>query len=67
MPDSIDQVSEIAFCEIKFIMLCVSLEVRYNPEHTFMKDGVMFIDAHEDNALTGMCIVSHPAEVRATA
>lgn len=48
-------------------MLCVSLEVRYNPEHTIIKDGVMFIDAHEDNALTGMCIVSHPAEVRATA
>lgn len=48
-------------------MLCVSLEVRYVKEHTFMKDGVMFIDAHEDNALTGMCIVSHPAEVRATA
>lgn len=48
-------------------MLCVSLEVRYNPEHTVKKDGVMFIDAHEDNALTGMCIVSHPAEIRATA
>ena len=48
-------------------MLCVSLEVRYVKEHTFMKDGVMFIDAHEDNALTGMCIVSHPAEIRATA
>ena len=47
--------------------LCVSLEVRYNPEHVLRKDGVMFIDAHEDNALTGMCIVSHPAEIRATA
>ena len=47
--------------------LCVSVELRYNPEHTIIKDGVKFIDAHEDNALTGMCIVSHPAEHRAVA
>ena len=47
--------------------LCVSVELRYNPEHTIKKDGVMYIDAHEDNALTGLCIVSQPAERRAIA
>lgn len=47
--------------------LCVSVELRYNPEHTIEKDGVMYIDAHEDNALTGLCIVSQPAERRAIA
>ena len=47
--------------------LCVSVELRYNPEHTLKKDGVMFIDAYEDNALTGLCIVSEPAEKRAVA
>ena len=41
--------------------LCVSFEVRYNPEHTVEKDGVLFIDAHEDNALTGIALVSVPA------
>ena len=41
--------------------LSVSFEVRYNPEHTIEKDGVVFIDAHEDNALTGMALVSTPA------
>ena len=41
--------------------LCVSFEVRYNPEHTINKDGILFIDAHEDNALTGMALVSVPA------
>lgn len=47
--------------------LCVSVELRYNPEHTVKKNGVTFIDAYEDNALTGLCIVSEPAEVRAVA
>lgn len=47
--------------------LCVSVELRYNPEHTVKKDGVTFIDAYEDNALTGLCIVSEPAERRAVA
>ena len=41
--------------------LCVSFEVRYNPEDTIEKDGVLFIDAGEDNALTGMALVSVPA------
>lgn len=30
--------------------LRVSVEIKYNPEHSFRKDGVLFIDAHEDNA-----------------
>ena len=47
--------------------LCVSVELRYNPEFTLRKDGVLFVDANEDNALTGLCIVSNPAESRATA
>ena len=41
--------------------LCVSFEVRYNPEYTIEKDGVLFIDANEDNAMTGMALVSVPA------
>ena len=41
--------------------LNVSFEVKYNPENTFMKDGVRFVDAGEGNTLTGMCIVSVPA------
>ena len=41
--------------------LCVSFEVRYNPEDTIEKDGVLFIDASEDNALTGIALVSVPA------
>lgn len=41
--------------------LCVSVELRYNPEFTVYKNGVMFIDANEDNALTGIAIVSDPA------
>lgn len=41
--------------------LCVSFEVRYNPEFTIEKDGVLFIDANEDNALTGIALVSVPA------
>lgn len=41
--------------------LCLSIELRYNPEHTFRKEGVLFIDAYEDNALTGAAIVSTPA------
>ena len=47
--------------------LCVSFELRYNPEHVVIQDGVKYIDAYEDNALVGMCIVSSPAEVRAVA
>ncbi len=47
--------------------LCVSIELRYNPEHVIIKDGVKYIDAYEDNALTGLCIVSKPAERRAVA
>lgn len=41
--------------------LSVSSELRYNPEYTIKKDGIVFIDANEDNALTGMAIVSVPA------
>lgn len=47
--------------------LCVSVELRYNPDYTVKKDGAVLIDANEDNALTGLCIVSRPAEVRAVA
>ena len=47
--------------------LCVSVELRYNPDYTVQKDGAVLIDANEDNALTGLCIVSRPAEVRAVA
>lgn len=47
--------------------LCVSFEVRYNPEYTIEKDGVLFIDASEDNALTGIALVSMPACVDAVA
>lgn len=47
--------------------LAVSFEVRYNPEYTIEKDGVIFIDANEDNALTGMALVSVPACVDAVA
>ena len=47
--------------------LCVSVELRYNPEHVILKDGVKYIDAYEDNALTGLCIVSQPAERQAIA
>ena len=47
--------------------LCVSVELKYNPEHTVMIDGAKMIDAHEDNALTGLCIVSRPAEEKAVA
>jgi len=41
--------------------LCVSFEIRYNPDDTVEKDGVQFIDASEDNALTGIALVSTPA------
>lgn len=47
--------------------LRVSVEIRFNPEYTIKEDGVMYIDANEDNALTGLCIVSEPAEQRAVA
>ena len=47
--------------------LCVSIELRYNPEHAFRKDGVLFVDAYEDNALTGIAIVSDPANRSAVA
>ena len=47
--------------------LAVSFEVRYNPEYTVQKDGVVFIDANEDNALTGIALVWMPACVDAVA
>ena len=47
--------------------LFVSVELRYNPEHTFRKDGVLFVDAYEGNALTGIAIVSDPACIDAAA
>lgn len=48
-------------------LLAVSFEVRYNPNDTLMKDGVQFIDVSEDNALTGIALVSQPACVDAYA
>lgn len=47
--------------------LNVSFEVRYNPDYTIEKDGVLYIDANEDNALTGIALVSVPACPDATA
>ena len=47
--------------------LCVSFEVRYNPEETIEKDGVMFVDASENNAMTGIALVSEPACIDAVA
>ena len=47
--------------------LCCSFEVRYNPEDTIEKDGVLFIDASENNAMTGIALVSTPACVDAVA
>lgn len=47
--------------------LNVSFEVRYNPEYTIEKDGVLYIDANEENALTGIALVSVPACPDATA
>lgn len=41
--------------------LSFSFEVRYNPEHTVEKDGVVYIAEHPDNCLTGVAIVSVPA------
>ena len=41
--------------------LSLSIELRYNPEFTYVKDGIKFVDANEDNALTGAAIVSVPA------
>ena len=41
--------------------LNVSFEVKYDPSDTIEKDGVRFVDAGENNSLTGMCIVSVPA------
>lgn len=47
--------------------LCVSFEVRYDPKYTIEKDGVLFIDANESNALTGLALVSDPACIDAVA
>lgn len=47
--------------------LAVSFEVRYNPQHVLIKDGVKFIDVAEDNALTGIALVSVPACIDAVA
>jgi len=41
--------------------LNVSFEIRFNPEYTVVKDGVIYIDANDDNALTGIALVSVPA------
>ena len=41
--------------------LNVSFEVKYDPSDVIEKDGVRFVDAGENNSLTGMCIVSVPA------
>ena len=41
--------------------LSFSFEVRYNPEHTVEKDGVIYIAEHPDNCLCGVAIVSVPA------
>jgi len=47
--------------------LNVSFEIKYNPEYTIEKDGILYIDANEENALTGLALVSVPAVPDATA
>ena len=42
-------------------MLKVSYEIRYVRSDTVLKDGVCYVDASENNYLTGMCVVSVPA------
>lgn len=47
--------------------LSFSFEVKFNPEHSFVKNGVRFIDAHPDNCLCGVAVVSVPAYESAVA
>lgn len=44
-----------------------SFEITYIPENTVYKDGTLYVDAAETNALTGMAVVSIPAYPEATA
>lgn len=56
--------AEICSCIYELFLsdsLSFSFEVRYNPEHTVIKDGVRYIAEHPDNCLTGVAIVSVPA------
>ena len=41
--------------------LAVSVELSYNPKELVLKDGGKFIDASENSALTGLCLVWKPA------
>lgn len=47
--------------------LSFSFEVKFNPEYSFVKNGVKFIDAHPDNCLCGVAVVSVPAYENAVA
>lgn len=47
--------------------LNVSFEITYNPDKTVLKDGIQFVDADEENYLTGMAVVWTPAYEDATA
>ena len=42
-------------------MLKFSFEISYSPNDVVILDGVQYVDASENNALTGMAIVSVPA------
>lgn len=47
--------------------LCFSFEISFVPEGCIAESGVMYIDAHPDNMLRGMAVVSVPAYPEATA
>ena len=48
-------------------MLKVSYEIRYVRSDVVMQDDVCFVDASDNNYLTGMCVVSVPAYPESTA
>ena len=48
-------------------MLNVSYEIRYVRSDVVIKDSVLYVDASENNFLTGMCVVSVPAYPESTA
>lgn len=47
--------------------LNVSFEIRYSPDNVVVKDGVCFVDAADENVLTGMAVVWTPAYADANA
>lgn len=47
--------------------LSFSFEILYDPKDVVEKDGILYIDASENNTITGMAIVSTPAYKESTA